>query len=275
MGDPTDWMTALGVEDSLRQTFDELVIHTPHTTARYALPWTFSTFDYRTLCELLHSQSDVEFETAKVNGRTGHRPHRPRRPDRSPDRGRTGLAPHARPGHAVHAAGRASVARARGASARRVGRARDLDRPPLRPGRLRLVVPRARRTSDRRRLVRPPLPREGHDGRLAADLGRRRSAIRATGFPTSSARQCRATASSSRATRPGTVCRSPPRAFARPSTSGLAWAASCERWSRGAIARGGARRIPRSTRRTAGSSRGCCACSGSCRACRLDCWRPP
>ena len=36
-----------------RQRFDELVIHTPHGTARYELPWTFSTFDYRQLCELL------------------------------------------------------------------------------------------------------------------------------------------------------------------------------------------------------------------------------
>src|SRR4051812_9624427 len=42
---PTGWMDALGVRDSLRQTFDELVIHTPHATSRYALPWTFSTFD--------------------------------------------------------------------------------------------------------------------------------------------------------------------------------------------------------------------------------------
>src|SRR3954469_13767084 len=68
---PTDWMRALGVEESLRQTFSELVIHTPYTTSRYELPWTFSTFDYRTLCELLDSQNEASFETAKVNGRTG------------------------------------------------------------------------------------------------------------------------------------------------------------------------------------------------------------
>src|SRR3954467_8501176 len=68
---PTDWMRALGVEESLRQTFSELVIHTPHGTSRYELPWTFSTFDYRTLCELLDSQNDASFETAKVDGRSG------------------------------------------------------------------------------------------------------------------------------------------------------------------------------------------------------------
>jgi flavin-dependent dehydrogenase len=72
---PTDWMRALGVEESLRQTFSELVIHTPFGTSRYELPWTFSTFDYRTLCELLDSQNDAAFETAKVNGRTGFTVH--------------------------------------------------------------------------------------------------------------------------------------------------------------------------------------------------------
>ena len=43
-----------------------LVIHTPHVTARMRLPWTFSTFDYPELCELLFEQCDAEFETAKV-----------------------------------------------------------------------------------------------------------------------------------------------------------------------------------------------------------------
>ena len=36
--------------DSIRQTFGELVVHTPHVTARMGLPFTFSTFDYRELC---------------------------------------------------------------------------------------------------------------------------------------------------------------------------------------------------------------------------------
>jgi flavin-dependent dehydrogenase len=69
---PTEWLTALGLEDSIRQTFPDLLIHTPHATRRYALPWTFSTFDYRELCALLDDQNDAQFETAKVNGRTGH-----------------------------------------------------------------------------------------------------------------------------------------------------------------------------------------------------------
>ena len=60
----------------MRQTFAELVIHTPHATARCELPWTFSTFDYRTLCELLRRARPTRtFETAKVDGRTGDTVH--------------------------------------------------------------------------------------------------------------------------------------------------------------------------------------------------------
>jgi flavin-dependent dehydrogenase len=65
----------MGLEDSARQEFDTLVVHTPHGTSRYRLPFTFSTFDYRQLCELLDDQNDARFETAKVNGRTGHTIH--------------------------------------------------------------------------------------------------------------------------------------------------------------------------------------------------------
>ena len=68
-GIPTTWLTALGLQESLQQTFGELVIHTPHTTVRYDLPWTFSTFDYRTLCSALADQGEFTFETAKVEGR--------------------------------------------------------------------------------------------------------------------------------------------------------------------------------------------------------------
>jgi len=71
-GIPTTWLTALGLQDSLQQTFGELVLHTPHTTVRYDLPWTFSTFDYRTLCGLLADQGKFGFETAKVERRSGH-----------------------------------------------------------------------------------------------------------------------------------------------------------------------------------------------------------
>lgn len=68
---PTKWLQALGLESSIRQDFDELVIHTPHGTNTMRLPWAFSTFDYRELCNLLWEECDAEFETAKVEGRTG------------------------------------------------------------------------------------------------------------------------------------------------------------------------------------------------------------
>jgi flavin-dependent dehydrogenase len=72
---PTEWLRVLGLEGSMRQTFDDLVVHTPHTDVRLRLPFSFSTFDYRTLCELYRDQSDAEFETAKVDGRTGNVVH--------------------------------------------------------------------------------------------------------------------------------------------------------------------------------------------------------
>jgi flavin-dependent dehydrogenase len=71
-GIPTGWLEALGLMGAHQQTFPELVMHTPHASVRFRLPWTFSTFDYRTLCALLREQgADAEFETAKVDGRTG------------------------------------------------------------------------------------------------------------------------------------------------------------------------------------------------------------
>jgi len=74
-GIPTSWLEVMGLMGAHRQTFGELVVHTPHHTNRWPLPWTFSTFDYSELCRLLFEQSDCEFETAKVDGRTGHTVH--------------------------------------------------------------------------------------------------------------------------------------------------------------------------------------------------------
>src|ERR1700727_1596838 len=70
----TGGLEQLGLQGSLQQTFGELVIHTPHATVRYDLPWTFSTFDYRTLCGLLWDwlpSTHFEFETATVIERRG------------------------------------------------------------------------------------------------------------------------------------------------------------------------------------------------------------
>jgi digeranylgeranylglycerophospholipid reductase len=71
---PTVWLEALDLMGSLRQSFDEIVTHTPFRTSRWKLPWSFSTFDYRELCALLWGQADspqIEFETATVTAREG------------------------------------------------------------------------------------------------------------------------------------------------------------------------------------------------------------
>src|SRR5438270_9117394 len=72
---PTAWLHALSLEPSIRQTFPELVVHTPHSTSRYRLPWSFSTFDYSELCALLDEQNDATFVIATVQGRSGSTVH--------------------------------------------------------------------------------------------------------------------------------------------------------------------------------------------------------
>ena len=68
-GIPTEWLRVLGLEAAERQRFDSLLIHTPHGSKRYPLPWSFSTFDYRHLCKLLWADCEASFEIAKVDGR--------------------------------------------------------------------------------------------------------------------------------------------------------------------------------------------------------------
>ena len=74
-GIPTSWLDALQLRSCLRQTFDELRVHTPGLSTLWQLPWTFSTFYYRDCCALLYEQSKVEFETATVTGRDGYSVH--------------------------------------------------------------------------------------------------------------------------------------------------------------------------------------------------------
>src|SRR5947209_9051022 len=85
---PTVWLQAMELMGSLRQTFDELVVHTPYRTSRWPLPWSFSTFDYRELCALLWAQAgggkELEFETATATGRSGNTVHTDRGELRAP-----------------------------------------------------------------------------------------------------------------------------------------------------------------------------------------------
>src|ERR687883_455227 len=68
---PTPWLHAMGVERSIRQEIPCMAFHTPHGSARFRLPWSWSSFDYRELCRELYAQSDARFEIAKVERRDG------------------------------------------------------------------------------------------------------------------------------------------------------------------------------------------------------------
>jgi flavin-dependent dehydrogenase len=72
---PTPWLHAMGVERSIRQELECMAFHTPQGSARFRLPWSWSSFDYRTLCEALYEQTEARFEIAKVNGRSGATVH--------------------------------------------------------------------------------------------------------------------------------------------------------------------------------------------------------
>jgi flavin-dependent dehydrogenase len=64
---PTLWLEALGLGSSIKQELPYMTFTTPQGTARYRLPWSWSSFDYRQLCELLWAQcGEARFETAKV-----------------------------------------------------------------------------------------------------------------------------------------------------------------------------------------------------------------
>jgi flavin-dependent dehydrogenase len=69
---PTEWLVRLGLDETIRQTFSTLKVHTPTVSASWELPWSFSTFDYRALCKELFEQAGpvTRFETAKVEGRS-------------------------------------------------------------------------------------------------------------------------------------------------------------------------------------------------------------
>jgi menaquinone-9 beta-reductase len=69
---PTPWLEAMGVTSAIRAELPFMSFTTPHGGARYRLPWSWSSFDYRELCLALWAQcGDARFEIAKVEGRGG------------------------------------------------------------------------------------------------------------------------------------------------------------------------------------------------------------
>ena len=165
-----------GADGSHRQTFGRLVLHTPFGTRSLELPWTFSTFDYAELCRLLWEQSDAGFETAKVNGRSGDVVHT--------DRGdssarlivdalgwRRKLGNGYQPPDAPLRAGWRCIRT--GSSADGAG-STGATCPSATAG-----ASRRRGAADRRGLVRPALPRQGHH--RAAGRGPRADPVRYQG----------------------------------------------------------------------------------------------
>ena len=72
---PTQWLHAMGTHRAIRQELPCMAFHTPHGSARYRLPWSWSSFDYRELCRELWEQTDARFEIAKVAHRDGDTVH--------------------------------------------------------------------------------------------------------------------------------------------------------------------------------------------------------
>lgn len=67
---PTPWLDALGIHRARRQEIPCMAFHTPLGSTRMRLPWSWTAFDYRTLCEELWEQcGSARFEIAKVEGR--------------------------------------------------------------------------------------------------------------------------------------------------------------------------------------------------------------
>lgn len=61
-------LRALGLEESIIQVHDRLVVHTPGRTFTYPMPEPFCTFDYPKLCQLLWAQSDADFVQLPATG---------------------------------------------------------------------------------------------------------------------------------------------------------------------------------------------------------------
>ena len=73
---PTPWLDALDLHRCRRQELPCMSFTTPAGATRMRLPWSWTSFDYRTLCQELWEQSGgARFAIAKVEGRTGRTVH--------------------------------------------------------------------------------------------------------------------------------------------------------------------------------------------------------
>ena len=235
-------------------------------TFRWTLPWTFSTFDYPELCALLRAQApDVEFDTAKVDGRTGFTLHTDRGDLTAPlivDGARAGggcsptrRRPSSRPTRGSRAGWR-STRHASGDDLELW-----LDPAYVRAG-YSWSFPARERAARGRGLLRAARPRQGADGAPGRRPRRPGRALPGQLDPPPDARARRGRHLLRRRQRRALPAHDgrghPHRAVLRPRLRARAAA----RRRRPPDARAGARRaMPSSARSTAGRSPGCCACS--------------
>ena len=199
-----------GPEGSHRQTFGELVVHTPHGTSRW--PAALDLLDVRLPRALRAALGPVRRRVRDRQGQRAHAAtrssHRPRRRDRAADRRRARLAADAA---ATAATSRPTRPLSRGLEVHPGGAGEDLeiwiDRRYV-PAGLRLELPGAATScgsasapSTRASTSRTP------PSLLAEDLERDAGPLPGQLDPAQAARRRPRTASSSSATRPATACR--------------------------------------------------------------------
>ncbi len=204
---PTEWLDAMGTGPSIKQTFRELVIHTPHVDHPDAA--SVDVLDLRLPGALRAAVPAVRRRVRDGQGRRAdrhHRAHGPGRPGRAAGRRLPGLAPG--PGlQRLPAHRRAAVTRARGApwqerpTTWRSGSIAATSRPAT-AGASR---PATRSGSGSAPSI-PASPSRSRPSGWRGTWTATPSATRATGSPTSCAERPRTRCSSS-ATRRGTACR--------------------------------------------------------------------
>ena len=162
---PRRGCTRWGCAGAIRQEIPCMAFHTPHGSARYRLPWSWSSFDYRELCRgAVGAAATPRSRSRRSSTAAGDGPHRPGGDPRAAGRRRARLAPGARPGENYQPP-EAPLSRGLEVHPRARRRPRRLDRSLGRPLRLRLVGPGRRRAAGRRRLLRAARSRQGADAR--------------------------------------------------------------------------------------------------------------
>ncbi len=169
---PTPWLRAMGVERAIRQELPYMAFHTPHGSARFRLPWSWSSFDYRELCLASGSSAMRASRWPRSSAAAATSSTPTAGPLRAPLivdalgwRRVLGPGANVQPPEALLSRG----LEVHPHDARGVDLDVWVDRSAG-PLRLRLVGPGGGRAAHRRRLLRPAPPRQGADRAMAERL---------------------------------------------------------------------------------------------------------